>query len=62
MQPQQEEACTDDFIDSRYFRRPRVSYDSLLGEPVPVDHIELILAIRRTERERRAEHGQRAAG
>ena len=57
MQPrQQEEACNDNTVVSQFGRRPRVAYDGLIGEPVPLDQIELVLAIRRAERERQAEH------
>lgn len=31
----------------------RASYRSLVGEPVPLDQIELLLALRRVEREQR---------
>jgi hypothetical protein len=30
------------------------SYRKLIGEPVPLDQIELVLALRRVERERRS--------
>ena len=62
MQPQQqEEACNDNSIDGRFFRRPKVFYDGLIGEPVPLDQIELVLAIRRAERERDAERKEHLA-
>jgi hypothetical protein len=49
-----EEASNDNSIAGRFGLRPRLPYDSSLGEPVPQDQIELVLAIRRVERERLA--------
>ena len=33
----------------------KATYRTLIGEPVPFDHIELVLALRRVERERRSD-------
>lgn len=53
-QPQQDydEGRTKPGIASQFGSRPPVSYDSMVGEPVPQEHIDLVLAIRRAERER----------
>jgi hypothetical protein len=67
MQPQQQQdpASNDNYIDGRFFWRPELVYDGLIGEPVPLEHSELVLAMRRAERERdalrRDPHGDQAA-
>jgi hypothetical protein len=35
-----------------FVRRPRLPFDDLLGEGVPQEHIDLVLEMRRLERER----------
>ena len=39
-------------------RRPRLPFDDLLGEGVPQEHINLVLEMRRLERERLRENAQ----
>ncbi len=48
-----EEARLTAPVQAHLGRRLRASYRSLLGAPVPQEHIELLLALRRAERERR---------
>ena len=40
-------------IQAKLGRRLRAVYRGFTREPVPLDHIELLLALRRVERERR---------
>ncbi len=40
-------------IQAKLGRRLRAVYCGFTREPVPLDHIELLLALRRVERERR---------
>ena len=41
-------------IQAKLGRRLRAIYREFTSEPVPLDHIELLLALRRAERERRS--------
>jgi hypothetical protein len=41
-----------------FVRRPRLPFDDLLGEGVPQEHIDLVLEMRRLERERLRENAQ----
>jgi hypothetical protein len=45
-----------------FMARPRVPFDDLLEEGVPQEHIDLVLEMRRLERERLRENAQASAG
>jgi hypothetical protein len=42
-------------VEDSFVRRPRLPFDDLLGEGVPQEHIDLVLEMRRLERERARE-------
>ena len=44
-------------IQKKLGRRLRAAYRGFTREPVPMEQIELLLALRRAERERRQDHG-----
>ena len=44
-------------VGRTFLTRPRVSFDDLLEEGVPQEHIDLVLEMRRLERERLRENG-----
>ena len=46
-------ACIDKHIQQRLGTRLRALYSGVVADPVPQDQIELVLAIRRAERDRR---------
>lgn len=48
-----EEARLTTSVQAHLGRRLRASYRSFLGEPLPHEQIELVLALRRAERDRR---------
>jgi uncharacterized protein YprB with RNaseH-like and TPR domain len=45
-------------VGRTFLTRPRVSFDDLLEEGVPQEHIDLLLEMRRLERERLRENAQ----
>jgi len=45
-------------VGRTFLTRPRVSFDDLLEEGVPQEHIDLVLEMRRLERERLRENAQ----
>jgi hypothetical protein len=47
------DARLDRAVQERLGRKLRALYSGFVGEPVPQDQIELLLALRRAERERR---------
>ncbi len=46
------QGCIDTAIQARLGRRLRAVYRGFTREPVPMEQIELLLALRRAERER----------
>ncbi len=46
------QSCIDAAIQARLGRRLRAVYRGFTREPVPMEQIELLLALRRAERER----------
>jgi hypothetical protein len=52
-----EQARIDTAIQAKLGRRLRAAYRGYTREPVPLEQIELLLALRRAERERRQDHG-----
>jgi hypothetical protein len=55
------QGSVDAAIQSRLGRKLRAVYRSVTGEPVPLEQIELLLTLRRVERERRYSGSVRAA-
>ena len=51
------QGCIDTATQAKLGRKLRAIYHSFTHEPVPLEQIELLLALRRTERERRQGHG-----
>ncbi len=51
-----EEARLAPSVQTHLGRRLRTSYRSVVGEPIPQEQIELLLALRRAERELRLRH------
>ncbi len=52
-----EQARIDTAIQVKLGRRLRAAYRGYTREPVPLEQIELLLALRRAEREHRRERG-----
>ncbi len=48
-----EEARLTASVQAHFGRRLRASYRSFLGQPLPDEQIDLLLALRRAERDRR---------
>ena len=48
-----EQARIDTAVQAKLGRRPRAAYRGYTRAPVPLEHIELLLALRRAEREHR---------
>jgi hypothetical protein len=51
-----EEVRTTSDVGRTFLTRPRVPFDDLLEEGVPREHIDLVLEMRRLERERSREN------